>query len=129
MRKILVIADKKFILTVPDEATLSFAPWSPPNRNGDKNLYSPVAEKNRGTLRIYSSGLKSPILACFSDVVSFRDMSIGYAEEIVKEEGATIWRDDEKGYYRDAKVSRTKEWASPALGEATQEGEPNDLSF
>lgn len=114
MRKILVSAAKKFILTVPDDAKLTFGPWSPPSDKSAREPYD--SEGKRGTLRIYGPGptASRECLAVFSGVVSFRDMSLGYAEEIVKEEGATIWHDDERGYYRDAKVERTVVW-SPSL--------------
>jgi hypothetical protein len=114
MRRILITADKKFIITVPDDATLTFGPWSPPTDENRKMGYG--REEKRGTLRVYEKGLKSKIVAVFSGVTSFRDMSIGYAEEVVKEEGATIWKDDEKGYYRESKVKSVKEW-TPELPE------------
>ena len=113
MRKILVVGDKRFVVTVPDDATLTFGPWSPPREGPEKGVYG--REEKRGTLRIYEHGLKSKIMAVFSGVTSFRDMSIGYAEEVVREEGAVIWKDDEKGYYRDAKSSATREWVTPEL--------------
>lgn len=117
MRKILIHADKTFIVTVPDDATLTFGPWSPPNKDAQPGY---KLDKNRGTLRVYEKGLKSRILACFSDVMSFRDMSIGYAEEVAREEGATIWKDDENGYYREAKVSRKRSWEPAALIEGEE---------
>lgn len=108
MRTILVQGWKKFQLTVPDDATLTFGPWSPPNSVKDEPAYRDQ-ESKRGTLRVYGPG-KKECLAVFSGVTSYRDMSLGYAEEVVKEEGATIWRDDERGYYRDAKVERKVAW-------------------
>lgn len=86
-------------------------PWSPP-KQGERGWGE---EAKRGTLRVYSAN-KKDILAVFSGVASFRDLSIGYAEEVAKEEGATIWKDDEKGYYRESKVERKYEW-QPALDE------------
>ena len=119
-RRILVQADKKFILTVPDDANLTFGPWSPPNSAEKSYVSGPEAK--RGTLRVYSSNRKD-ILGVFSGVVSFRDMDLGYAEEIAKEEGATIWKDDEKGYYRESKVKRETSWETPALPDVLNEGE------
>lgn len=113
MREILVITDKRFIVTVPDYAALTFGPWSPPK---EKNSHPYDQEGKRGTLRIYSGkAVAANILAVFSGVVSFRDMSIGYREEVAREEGATIWKDDEEGYVRDTKVSRKKQWVVPQL--------------
>lgn len=109
-RKILVQADKKFIVDVPDDAVLSFGPWSPPTEKNKPYDY----ESKKGTLRVYSHK-KADILAVFSGVTSFRDLSIGYAEEIAREEGATIWKDDEKGYYRQSKVKSSRQWVTPSI--------------
>lgn len=118
MRKILVQADKKFVLSVPDDASLTFGPWSPPKTEGRFS----GEEAKRGTLRVYSAN-KKDILGVFSGVISFRDLTLGYAEEIAKEEGATIWKDDEKGYYRESKVKRENEWTTPALPNVEDAGE------
>lgn len=111
-RRILVQSDTKFIITIPDDATITFGPWSPPPKEKGNSWDH---ESKRGTLRIYAGSKKDNILATFSGVTSFRDLTIGYAEEIAKEEGATIWRDDEKGYYRENKVQRSNEWVTPKL--------------
>ena len=110
MRHLEVIqtGDKKFRITIPDDSKVTFGPWSPPKNN---NLYE--VTHATGTLRIYK-GTKDNIIACYSDVVSFRDLSLGYAEQVAKEEGATIWKDDEKGYVREHKVSVQREWVNPA---------------
>lgn len=100
--------DKRSRITIPDDAKITFAPWSPPR----KERYGHEHEL-AGTLRIYQ-GTKDNIVACFAHVASFRDLSLGYAEQVAKEEGATIWKDDEKGYVREHKVSIQKEWVDPA---------------
>jgi len=105
-RTLLVFGDKTFKITVPDDAKITFGPWSPPNAKAD--CWSD-GEK-RGTLRVYQGG-KENILAVFAGVTGFRDMSaISYAEEVVREEGATIWRDDEHGYMRSSSRQATKAW-------------------
>lgn len=122
MRKILVQSDgKEFSITIPDDAKLTFGPWSPPS---DRKGESWQHEAKRGTLRVYASD-KKEILAVFSGVTSFRDVAIGYAEKIAVETGNSIWKDDEKGYYRESKVTRSQEWMTPALdGTVAQENEP-----
>lgn len=107
MRQILVQGDKTFKISIPDDAKVTFGPWSPPKKEGYGHT-----EERRGTLRIYK-GTKENIIACFSGVVSFRDLSMGYAEEVVREEGSVIWKDDEQGYVREDKVSRARDWVEP----------------
>lgn len=108
-RQLLIKGEKNFRITIPDDSKITFGPFSPPSKleAGYANSY-----KAKGTLRIYQ-GTKDNIIACFSGVESFRDLSMGYAEEVAREEGATIWRDDELGYTRESKVSRTNEWVEP----------------
>ena len=118
MRTLLVFGDKKnFKVTVADDAKVTFGPWAPP-KSGDRGYGN--EESRRGTIRIYGR-TKEDILAVFSGVTGFRDLSIGYAEEIAKEEGATIWKDDEKGYVRESKVKRTTEWHPDPLALPEQE--------
>jgi hypothetical protein len=102
--------DKEFRITIPDEAKVTFAPWSPPPRDG--RAWEPEAKT--GTLRVYEGSEKN-ILAVFSGVRGFRDIKIGYLEKVYREEGSTVWRDDEHSYVRDSKVSRQSEWVVPAL--------------
>lgn len=107
-RTILVMGDKTFKIVVPDDAKLTFGPFSPPTRDR-ADAYMAPGGKAMGTLRVYQ-GTEKNILACFSGVTGFRDLSLGYAEQVAREEGATIWRDDEKGYTRDSKVTQSREW-------------------
>jgi|SRR5215467_10927323 len=106
MREILVSAGpRRFKLTIPEDAVISFGPWSPP-REGSRQAY----DDKVGTLRIYTKD-KKDILGCFSGVTSFRDTSrLGYAEEIAKEEVSTVWRDDHDGFYREVRGKREQEW-------------------
>ena len=110
-RELLVFADKIFKITVPDDCKVTFGPWSPPPRQG-KGMWD--EQSKRGTLRIYR-GTEKNIVAVFTNVVSFRDLSMGYAEQVAKEEGATIWKSDEHGYMREDKVNMKKEWIEPTL--------------
>lgn len=112
-RQILVFADKDFRITIPDDATLTFGPWSPPTKDSRFN----GEESRRGTLRIYEGNSKTKILGVFSGVKSFRDMSVvEYEEKIAVEEGATMWKSDQNGYRREEKVQRQEHWASEADG-------------
>ncbi len=104
MKQLLVFGKTTFKITVPDDAKITFGPWSPPNRTGQYDNSEKV-----GTLRIYQ-GSKENILACFAGVTGFRDLSLGYAEQIAKEEGATIWKDDQNGYTREEKHAVRHEW-------------------
>jgi hypothetical protein len=108
-KQLLVFGERTFKITVPEGAKITFGPWSPPNKKGHWDT-----EEKRGTLRIYK-GTKDNIIACFSGVTGFRDLSMQYAEEVAKEEGATIWKDDEKGYMREDKVKREKAWVADPM--------------
>lgn len=114
-KNILVFGQKTFKITVPDNAKITFGPWSPPS--GEGKWAGNVSDKALlGTLRIYE-GTKATdnILAVFSGVTGFRDLTLEYAEEVAKEEGATIWKSDQNGYEREEKVSKKREWVTPEL--------------
>ena len=125
-REILVFGQKTFKIRVPEKSRITFGPWSPPS-SSEKNAY--VTDKALvGTLRVYEGTTKSSedVIAVFSGVTGFRDLSLGYAEEVAKEEGATIWKDDEEGYVRESKVSRKKAWVVPQLPAADDNEEDED---
>lgn len=115
MRQILVFGTKTFKISVPDDAKLTFGPFSPPqSRNAKASPTEPWSQQDRaGTLRVYDGLTKNP-LAVFSGVNGFRDLSIEYAEEVAKEEGATIWKSDRDGYQREERATRQREWMDPA---------------
>jgi hypothetical protein len=107
----LVFGDKRFQITIPDDAKVTFGPWSPPKERGfDSN------ESKRGTLRVYGR-TKEDVLAVFAGVMGFRDLSIEYMEEVAVEEGATVWKSDAHGYVREEKHSMKREWETPELVE------------
>lgn len=114
-RTLLVFKDsgKKFRITIPDDAMLTFGPFSPPSKN-DRGGGFDNPGRAVGTLRVYT-GSKENVLAVFAGVRGFRDMSIEYEEEVAVEEGATIWKSDKDGYTREEKVSRKAEWVDPVL--------------
>lgn len=112
-KTLLVESDgKDFKITIPDNAKVTFGPWSPPKKNG---LYE-SREHPTGTLRIYQ-GTKDNIIACFAGVTTFRDLSMEYMEKVAVEEGAKVWKSDQKGYVREEKVSVQQEWQKPQLTE------------
>lgn len=99
---------KKFRIQVPDDAKITFGPWSPPSAGKTYQSERHAA----GTLRIYQ-GSKENIIGCFSDIRGFREMSLGYEEEVVREEVSSIWKSDEHGYVRETKGQATKQWVTP----------------
>lgn len=119
IKELLVFGEKTFKITVPDDAKITFAPFSPPGKMG----YGNQPERAVGTLRIYQK-TKDNIIAVFSGVKGFRDLTLDYAEEVAKEEGATIWKSDRDGYQREEKVHRTREWVEPTA--AISPAKPDD---
>jgi hypothetical protein len=84
---------KTFRITIPDDAKVTFGPFSPPVGDEAKG-YGLQPQKAKGTLRIYQGGktkATESVLAVFVGVASFRDLSvIEYEEQVVVEKGATI---------------------------------------
>jgi hypothetical protein len=114
-RTLLVFGAKTFKITVPDEAKITFGPWSPPSSTA-KTFSDPTGKSMAGTLRVYESAKAgSSILAVFSNISGYRDLAIGYEEEIAREEGAIIWKSDKDGYRREEKVKRQHDWLDPQL--------------
>lgn len=117
MRTLLVYGQKTFKINIPDNAKVTFGPFSPPK--ADKNDRWGEQEK-RGTLRVYDGPTTSAtMLAVFTHVDGFRDLSVGYAEEVAKEEGATIWKDDAEGYVRATHVQRDVDWIDDPVKKIT----------
>ena len=113
-RELLVFGHKTFKIGIPDEAKVTFGPWSPPTGEGK---YQSVSEKAlNGTLRVYETAKSgASVLAVFSGVTGYRDTSLDYTEEIAREEGAIIWKSDKDGYKREEKVSRKTDWLDPQI--------------
>jgi hypothetical protein len=115
-RQLLIHGEKTFKITIPDDAAVTFGPFSPPPKSGQRW----EGGEKAGTLRVYKGKSKTDVLAVFSGVRSFRDLTLGYAEEVAREEGAVIWKDDETGYSREDKVQRKREWV--VQGQLESEG-------
>jgi hypothetical protein len=109
-KTLLVFGDKTFKITVPDDAKITFGPFSPPSK---MNGYTATPERALGTLRVYQK-TKDNIIAVFSGVKGFRDLSLDYEEEVAREEGAIIWKSDKDGYQREEKVQRQRQWVDTA---------------
>jgi hypothetical protein len=133
-KQLLVFGDKTFKITVPANAKITFGPWSPPTKT---NNYGGDREALKGTLRVYQ-GTKDNIIACFAGVTGFRDLSMQYAEQVAREEGAVIWKDDEKGYQREEKVTRAAAWVEnpevtrlpkPKKGKSRRTSHDDDIAF
>lgn len=114
-RELLVFGTKTFKITIPDGAKVTFGPWSPPTAD---NKYADRSDKAlNGTLRIYETSKSgASVLAVFSGVSGYRDLSIDYSEEVAREEGAIIWKSDKDGYKREEKVQRSADWITPQIG-------------
>jgi len=125
-RTLLVTGGRKtFRITIPPDARVTFGPWSPPSdkggRYGDEKAY-------RGTLRIYSAGTeaKASMLGVFTDVESFRDLSlVDYEERVTAQEVQTVWKSDRHGYRSEVVGKVTAEWADPVaeLPASTEDAE------
>ena len=110
MRKLLVFGEKTFKISIPEDAKITFGPWSPPNATA-KVDYSRSERALSGTLRVYENAKAgASVLAVFSGVSGYRDLSLSYAEEVAVEEGARIWKSDQHGYQREEKVSSKRQW-------------------
>lgn len=115
MRTILVFGDKTFKITVPDDAKLTFGPFSPPTSKG---YGADHGNGGRGTLRVYHGTGEKNCIGVFSGVTGYREASLDYSELIAKEEGASMWKSDQHGYQREEKVERKETWAEPIPLEA-----------
>ena len=111
-RTLLVQAQKNFKVTIPDNAKVTFGPWSPPS---DKTTRYDNSDKAlAGTLRVYENHTTgASVLAVFSGVTGYRDLALDYAEEVAVEQGATIWKTDKDGYHREDNVTRSTDWLVP----------------
>jgi hypothetical protein len=96
MRKLLVFGEKTFKISIPDDSKIALTPA----------LAYDSPKALSGTLRVYENAKTgASVLAVFNGVSGYRDLSLGYAEEVAKEEGATLWKSDEHGYEREERVS------------------------
>ena len=124
-RTLLIVGHKTFRITIPDEAKVTFGPWSPGGSGESK--YGMSDKALNGTLRVYATTkANASILAVFSGVTSFRDSGIEYEEQVAKEEGAILWKSDKDGYKREEKVQRSAAWVEDPLLASGDEGTEDD---
>jgi len=114
MRELLVQGEKRFKVTIPDDAKVTFGPFSPPSKDRSES-YGP--SERRGTLRIYRSHKSdADILAVFSGVTGFRDLAaVEYIEEAFVTKGQTVWQNDQNGYSVEDRASGERQWVVPEL--------------
>lgn len=117
-RTILVEGEETYRVTVPDNARFTFGPWSPPSGAEAKSSSRWSEESKRGTLRVYEGAGTTKILAVFTGVRSFRDIStIGYSKQVLRESGPTIWQNDDGSISREAQGFQENDYKvmTPAL--------------
>lgn len=110
-RELLVEGESEdFKISIPDDARVTFGPFSPPTKNEDR--YDNT-KKLAGTLRVYSKGTKTTenILAVFTRVTGFRDLSkVDYAKKVAVQEGSTMWKSDQNGYVVEERMNQSEAW-------------------
>lgn len=120
MSKTLLVSKgaKEFKIVVPDEAKITFGPWSP---GSAKNNYE--ERSLNGTLRIYESKAQGAnILAVWSGVTAFRLEDIEYIEKVVVQKGSTVWESSKSGYKVEEAVETKDVWGDiPALPEGGED--------
>lgn len=112
-------AEGEFRIIIPDGATVTFGPFSPPTKQGYHS-----GEGKIGTLRVYQGG-KENVIFVRSGVYGFRDLdAIEYSEKVTTEEVSTVWKSDRTGYSRETTGQRTEEWHTPNEKPALQRPPP-----
>lgn len=113
-RTLLVEGKKVMRVTIPDDARITFGPWSPPTGEGK---YGVTEKALTGTLRIYKGGTtkaNETTLAVFSGISGFRDLSaVDVSERVATEEVRTVWKSDAKGYSQEVVGSVGAAWVDP----------------
>ena len=91
---------------IADEATITFGPDVPYAEKADyQKAYS---------LRVYADPGKKTLLATFSSVKWFRDLSMRVSRLVVREEGKSLWKSNEDGYETSASVRRSQHFVDAA---------------
>lgn len=95
-------SEGEFKITIPEGARVTFGPNVPftPRANA-------YASPDRGySLRVYEGKGNDTLIAVFSNVASFRDITLPHAKLVVREAGKSMWKSDENGYEVSESVSR-----------------------
>jgi hypothetical protein len=97
--------DDEYRVTIPPGARVTFGPTIPYQKKNEG--YS--SERHDGySLRVYESAKNDSLIAVFSGVSSFRDISMPHAKLIVREAGKQVWKSDEEGYKVETEVRAEK---------------------
>lgn len=91
-------------VTVPTKWKVTFGPLVPGSKDGGLN------SSGATSLRFYDGTNQK---AVFTGVESFRDMSIGIEEEVVKEQEETLFKETPEGRKSFIVQGRVKEWINP----------------
>lgn len=108
---------KEARLTIPDDARVTFGPFSPPA--GDKTVdYGRGNDgRSKGTLRVYAGGstkATESVLAVITGVESFFDTAVvDFEEAVATEEVRKVWKSDASGYRTETVANISKEWVDP----------------
>ena len=92
-------SEGKLRITVPEDWKVTFGPVSPGGKYGGGGELA---------LRFYESDTKQR--AIFTDVVSFRDLSIPVQRQLKKSSGSQEWTADENGTESKAQTKVEREW-------------------
>jgi hypothetical protein len=102
---ILVDSEGEKRITLPAGARITFAPNVPGGRG--KNNYGEIRPEGY-SIRVYETKTNDSLCAVFTNVNHFRDVTIPVSKLIVREEGKTLWKDDENGYEVSTSVKKEK---------------------
>ncbi len=116
-RTLLVEGKKTFRVTIPDDARITFGPFSPPSADQTESYARKAEGRAVGTLRIYEGGKTKAtenVLAVFTGIASFRDLnSIDVEEKVAVEEVTAVWKSDQNGYRSETVGKRSAAWVDP----------------
>lgn len=116
-------------ISIPDDARVTFGPWSPPG--GTEKSYNVSERALAGTLRVYSHGTKATenILLVLTGVAAFFDTNdIEVEEKMAEVVGSTAWSSSKSGYKIEEQVQTKESWA-PAGKLVTAGDEEKDTDF
>lgn len=130
-RTLIVTGTKTFRVTIPDDARITFGPFSPPSTDQTESYARKSEGRAVGTLRIYKGGTTKATestLAVFTGVSGFRDLSVVDVEEqVAVEEVTKVWKSDQHGYRSETVGKQSSVWVDPikaiAPGEADESRE------
>lgn len=94
-------------ISIPSGARVTFGPTIPFERKSA--TYNP----NPGgySLRVYENSKNDSLIAVFSGVKGFRDISIPHAKLVIREAGKSVWKSDEEGYKVEQEVKNSQHWS------------------